>query len=94
MRAITGAVPTRQRISTWPLSACGANDSICAGRRLSMLESSCWLRVMLTSRAAEKHRSKAMALGANDYLVKPAQDEVLLAAISKAIREQREALVG
>ncbi len=34
--------------------------------------------VMLTSRAGEKHRRKAMEIGASEYLVKPYQDETLL----------------
>ena len=34
--------------------------------------------VMLTSRAGEKHRRKALTLGVNEYLVKPYQDDVLL----------------
>jgi chemosensory pili system protein ChpA (sensor histidine kinase/response regulator) len=34
--------------------------------------------VMLTSRAGDKHRSKAFSLGATHYLVKPYQDETLL----------------
>lgn len=37
--------------------------------------------VMLTSRAGDKHRKKALALGANNYLVKPYQDETLLSVI-------------
>ncbi len=37
--------------------------------------------VMLTSRAGDKHRKKALALGANHYLVKPYQDETLLSLI-------------
>jgi chemosensory pili system protein ChpA (sensor histidine kinase/response regulator) len=49
--------------------------------------------VMLTSRAAEKHRRKAFELGATDYLVKPYQDDALLSVISRVVREQREALI-
>jgi chemosensory pili system protein ChpA (sensor histidine kinase/response regulator) len=37
--------------------------------------------VMLTSRAGDKHRKKALALGANHFLVKPYQDETLLSLI-------------
>jgi chemosensory pili system protein ChpA (sensor histidine kinase/response regulator) len=37
--------------------------------------------VMLTSRAGEKHRSKAFEVGATEYLVKPYQDEILLGVI-------------
>lgn len=39
--------------------------------------------VMLTSRAGEKHRRKAMDVGATDYLVKPYQEEVLLGVIRR-----------
>ncbi len=34
--------------------------------------------IVLTSRAAAKHQQRAMQLGANDYVVKPYQDEELL----------------
>lgn len=37
--------------------------------------------VMLTSRAGDKHRRKALSLGANHFLVKPYQDETLLSVI-------------
>ena len=37
--------------------------------------------IMITSRAAQKHREKARQLGANDYLVKPFHDEHLLTLI-------------
>ena len=47
--------------------------------------------VMLTSRSAEKHRRKAFDLGANDYLVKPYQDEALLGVLTRVARERREA---
>lgn len=39
--------------------------------------------VMLTSRAGEKHRRKAMDVGATDYLVKPYQEEVLLGVVRR-----------
>jgi chemosensory pili system protein ChpA (sensor histidine kinase/response regulator) len=39
--------------------------------------------VMLTSRAGEKHRRKALEVGATEYLVKPYQDEVLLGVIRR-----------
>ncbi len=42
--------------------------------------------VMLTSRAGEKHRRKATELGANDYLVKPYIEDVLLSALRRAAR--------
>ena len=47
--------------------------------------------VMLTSRAGEKHRQRAFELGATDYLVKPYQDENLLAVVRRVVRESREA---
>ncbi|MGL6073260.1 MAG: hybrid sensor histidine kinase/response regulator [Fimbriiglobus sp.] len=37
--------------------------------------------VMITSRAGDKHRKKAIGLGAAGYIVKPYQDEALLATI-------------
>ena len=48
--------------------------------------------VMLTSRAGEKHRSKAFQLGATDYLVKPFQQDKLLGTIERVIAEARESL--
>ena len=47
--------------------------------------------VMLTSRAGEKHRRKAAELGANDYLVKPYIEDVLLGALRRAARAGRKA---
>jgi chemosensory pili system protein ChpA (sensor histidine kinase/response regulator) len=47
--------------------------------------------VMLTSRAGEKHRKKAFESGATDYLVKPYQDDTLLAVIRRVVREGKEA---
>ena len=49
--------------------------------------------VMLTSRSGEKHRKKAFELGATDYLVKPYQDETLVAVMRRVVREAKEALV-
>lgn len=37
--------------------------------------------IMVTSRASAKHRQKAIELGANEYVVKPYQEEALLALI-------------
>ncbi len=45
--------------------------------------------VMLTSRGGEKHREKAMALGATDYVVKPFQEDPLLQKLSGLIRAAR-----
>lgn len=47
--------------------------------------------VMLTSRAGEKHRTKAFELGATDYLVKPYQDETLLSVVRRVVKEARSA---
>jgi chemosensory pili system protein ChpA (sensor histidine kinase/response regulator) len=41
--------------------------------------------VMLTSRAGEKHRRKALDLGVNEYLVKPYNDEQLLSVIRQLV---------
>jgi chemosensory pili system protein ChpA (sensor histidine kinase/response regulator) len=49
--------------------------------------------VMLTSRAAEKHRKKAFELGATDFLVKPYQDEALIAVVHRVV-DGAEALAG
>jgi chemotaxis protein histidine kinase CheA/ActR/RegA family two-component response regulator len=42
--------------------------------------------IALTSRAASKHRQRAMQLGANEYLVKPYQDQELLGAINRLVQ--------
>jgi CheY-like chemotaxis protein len=42
--------------------------------------------VMVTSRAGDKHRRKAMELGANAYLVKPYQDDQLIQIIRDIVR--------
>jgi chemosensory pili system protein ChpA (sensor histidine kinase/response regulator) len=38
--------------------------------------------IMITSRAGEKHRDKALALGVNEYMTKPYQEDELFARIS------------
>jgi chemosensory pili system protein ChpA (sensor histidine kinase/response regulator) len=48
--------------------------------------------IILTSRAGEKHRQKALELGASDYVVKPYQDEVLVSMIRKHIQAARRAV--
>jgi chemosensory pili system protein ChpA (sensor histidine kinase/response regulator) len=48
--------------------------------------------VMVTSRAGEKHRRKAMELGATEYVVKPYEDEALLNLIRRLVRQSREAV--
>jgi chemosensory pili system protein ChpA (sensor histidine kinase/response regulator) len=46
--------------------------------------------LVLTSRTGEKHRQKALDLGATDYIVKPYQDALLLEAIRDSARSSRE----
>ena len=46
--------------------------------------------IMVTSRAGEKHRTKAFQLGATNYMVKPYQDEALLAMIRETARAAQE----
>jgi chemosensory pili system protein ChpA (sensor histidine kinase/response regulator) len=41
--------------------------------------------IMITSRSSEKHRARAIELGVNDYLVKPYQENQLLAALQPFI---------
>jgi chemosensory pili system protein ChpA (sensor histidine kinase/response regulator) len=38
--------------------------------------------IMITSRAGDKHRDKAFALGVNEYMTKPYQEDELFAKIS------------
>jgi chemosensory pili system protein ChpA (sensor histidine kinase/response regulator) len=45
--------------------------------------------IMLTSRAGDKHRKRAYEIGANEYVVKPYQDEHLLGVIRKVVAESR-----
>ncbi|MBL8865531.1 MAG: response regulator, partial [Planctomycetia bacterium] len=45
--------------------------------------------VMITSRAAEKHRRKAMDLGASAYVTKPYQDEALIDIVRHLVRSAR-----
>jgi chemotaxis protein histidine kinase CheA/ActR/RegA family two-component response regulator len=42
--------------------------------------------IALTSRAASKHRQRAMQLGANEYIVKPYQDQALLDIINRLVQ--------
>jgi chemosensory pili system protein ChpA (sensor histidine kinase/response regulator) len=44
--------------------------------------------IMITSRTAEKHRSRAREIGVEVYLGKPYQEEELLAEIRKAVAGQ------
>ncbi len=50
--------------------------------------------VILTSRAGEKHRQKAIELGASDYVIKPYLDEVLVSTIRKHIQAARQAVTA
>jgi chemosensory pili system protein ChpA (sensor histidine kinase/response regulator) len=45
--------------------------------------------VMLTSRGGEKHRDKASALGATDYMVKPFREDVLIETVGRLVRAAR-----
>ena len=45
--------------------------------------------VIVSSRSSEKHRQKAFDLGATDYLVKPYQDEQVIALIRRLVNEPR-----
>lgn len=49
--------------------------------------------VMVTSRAGEKHRQKAMNLGATGYLVKPYQDDELLRLVRELVTNSRGSVV-
>ena len=42
--------------------------------------------VMLTSRGSDKHRDKARALGATDYMVKPFQEDTLTRNIDRLVK--------
>ena len=44
---------------------------------------------MLTSRSGDKHRAKATALGATDYMVKPFQEDVLIRNIDRLVQASR-----
>jgi chemosensory pili system protein ChpA (sensor histidine kinase/response regulator) len=45
--------------------------------------------IMLTSRAGDKHRNKAMAAGVNGYLVKPYQDDNLVGLVKEWVARSR-----
>jgi chemosensory pili system protein ChpA (sensor histidine kinase/response regulator) len=46
--------------------------------------------VMLTSRGGDKHREKASALGATDYMVKPFREDILLETITRLVQASRQ----
>ena len=41
--------------------------------------------IVLTSRAGDKHRQKALEMGAQDYLVKPFEEQEMLGALKKLL---------
>jgi chemosensory pili system protein ChpA (sensor histidine kinase/response regulator) len=41
--------------------------------------------IVLTSRAGEKHRQKALEMGAQDYLVKPFEEQEMIAALKRLL---------
>ena len=41
--------------------------------------------IVLTSRAGEKHRQKAIDMGAQDYLVKPFEEQEMIEALKKLL---------
>jgi chemosensory pili system protein ChpA (sensor histidine kinase/response regulator) len=43
--------------------------------------------IMVTSRAGEKHREKALDLGASGYIVKPYQDDALISLIRELVSQ-------
>ncbi len=47
--------------------------------------------IMITSRTAEKHRSYALEIGANEYLGKPYEEEKLLELIAGFVKQKRAA---
>ncbi len=60
----------------------------------AMRSSSVWKDIpiiMITSRTGEKHRERALSLGANRYMGKPYQEDQLLAIINELIEEKAEA---
>lgn len=46
---------------------------------------------MLTSRASDKHRDYALAIGADDYLVKPCSQDILVETIRRLLTESEPA---
>jgi len=41
--------------------------------------------IVLTSRAGEKHRQKALEMGAQDYLVKPFEEQEMVEALKRLL---------
>ncbi|MBK5292272.1 MAG: Hpt domain-containing protein [Acidobacteriia bacterium] len=50
--------------------------------------------IMLTSRAGAKHRNRGFQAGVNEYLVKPYQDEFLLATVRRLVSHTGNTAVG
>ena len=48
--------------------------------------------IMITSRAGDKHRARAIEIGVNDYLGKPYQEAVLMESISRLLSQSGKAL--
>ncbi len=46
--------------------------------------------VVLTSRAASKHQQRAIQLGADDYVVKPYQEQELLGMLARLISSAQQ----
>ncbi|HUS24972.1 MAG TPA: Hpt domain-containing protein [Candidatus Binatia bacterium] len=45
--------------------------------------------IMITSRSGEKHRERARQIGVNRYLIKPYQEEMLVAEVRSVLKEAR-----
>jgi chemosensory pili system protein ChpA (sensor histidine kinase/response regulator) len=50
--------------------------------------------IMITSRVGEKHRTRALELGVDDYLGKPYQESQLLEAIEPLVLTRRREPAG
>jgi chemosensory pili system protein ChpA (sensor histidine kinase/response regulator) len=44
--------------------------------------------IMITSRSGDKHRTRALELGVNRYMIKPYQEEQLMSELRSALRER------
>jgi len=49
--------------------------------------------VMITSRMADRHRERAMQLGANAYMGKPYSEDVLLALLTQMLVDERSSKI-
>ena len=50
--------------------------------------------IMITSRVGEKHRTRAMEIGVDEYLGKPYQESQLLEAIAPLVARQGSQIAG